>query len=522
MTKIFFILLYFFWFFSQVKKILFWLYLWQIKEYRFDRFLDHFRTFKGKRIFLNPVFLLKIFALPFYFVLPKFFLIFIFSIFFVEAASFFLNLIEHSLLRPVFTKKILLLSLMSFFFCFLPLCFLGTTVFFFFLILFDILLPAFVSFFVLLFQPITYFFKLYLIEKAKKKREKFSELIVIGITGSYGKTSTKEFLATILSEKFQVLKTKENQNNEVSVAKCVLEDLKKEHQIFVCEMGAYKKGEIKILANLVKPKVALLTGVNEQHLSLFGSMENLISAEGGKELVESLPDDGLVIVNSQNPILRNLAFEISKRKVLVSEEGFEDVSIKDLIVGKNFLSFEISLFSEGNSLKVNLPLIGRQNLQNLLLAICAAKNLKMTWKEIEGGLKKIKMDQGRILLKKGKNGVDILESTYSTNPSAVFSHLEHLKLWEGKRIIILPCLIELGEKAREIHFEIGKNIKEVCDFGILITRDYFEEVKSGAGDKVIFLDDKDKILERLEPFFEKNNVILVEGRIPKKILQILY
>jgi UDP-N-acetylmuramoyl-tripeptide--D-alanyl-D-alanine ligase len=287
-------------------------------------------------------------------------------------------------------------------------------------------------------------------------------------------------------------------------------------------MGAYKKGEIKILANLVKPKVAILTGVNEQHLSLFGSMENLISAEGGKELVESLPDDGLVIVNSQNPILRNLAFEISKRKVLVSEEGFEDVSIKDLIVGKNFLSFEISLFSEGNSLKVNLPLIGRQNLQNLLLAICAAKNLKMTWQEIEGGLKKIKMDQGRILLKKGKNGVDILESTYSTNPSAVFSHLEHLKLWEGKRIIILPCLIELGEKAREIHFEIGKKIKEVCDFGILITRDYFEEVKSGAGDKVIFLDDKDKILERLEPFFEKNNVILVEGRIPKKILQILY
>jgi UDP-N-acetylmuramyl pentapeptide synthase len=156
------------------------------------------------------------------------------------------------------------------------------------------------------------------------------------------------------------------------------------------------------------------------------------------------------------------------------------------------------------------------------LAICAAKNLKMTWQEIEGGLKKIKMDQGRILLKKGKNGVDILESTYSTNPSAVFSHLEHLKLWEGKRIIILPCLIELGEKAREIHFEIGKKIKEVCDFGILITRDYFEEVKSGAGDKVIFLDDKDKILERLEPFFEKNNVILVEGRIPKKILQILY
>ena len=124
-----------------------------------------------------------------------------------------------------------------------------------------------------------------LINKAKQKRLKFKNLLVIGITGSYGKTSTKEFLATILSEKYKVLKTKEHQNSEVGVSQCILNDLKPEHEIFVCEMAAYNRGGIKLLCDIVKPKIGILTGINEQHMATFGSQENIIKTK--YELIES-------------------------------------------------------------------------------------------------------------------------------------------------------------------------------------------------------------------------------------------
>ncbi len=125
--------------------------------------------------------------------------------------------------------------------------------------------------------------------------------MVIGITGSYGKTSTKEILYTILAEKFgenKVLKTKEHQNSEVGVSQCILNDLKPEHKIFVCEMASYNRGGIKLLCDIAKPKIGILTGINEQHMSTQGSQENIIKTK--YELIESLPQDGLSIFNGEN------------------------------------------------------------------------------------------------------------------------------------------------------------------------------------------------------------------------------
>jgi UDP-N-acetylmuramoyl-tripeptide--D-alanyl-D-alanine ligase len=391
-------------------------------------------------------------------------------------------------------------------------------------LVFDILSPAIFSGIVLIFQPVTFLLRSSIIQKAREKKEKFKDLLVIGICGSYGKTSTKEFLATILEEKFpgKVLKTKEHQNSEVGISKCILEELKENHKIFVVEMGAYNKGGIKLLCDIVKPKIGIITGVNEQHLATFGSMENLISAEGGKELIESLPEDGLVIFNGENEILRKIYQEtkIKKKIVGISKKEF-DLWAGNIKVKKEVLFFQV-FAKDGEIADFNLNLIGAQNIQNLLLAICCARELGMGLKEISRSAKKIRQEQSGVRLIKTRDGLNIVDATYSANPYSVISHLEYLKIWPGKRIIVMPCLIELGLASKEIHKKIGKKIYEVCDLAIIVTKDRFSEIKEGAKEKAIFLEIPRGIYEKIKQFNGENDIILFEGRLPREFLNLVY
>jgi UDP-N-acetylmuramoyl-tripeptide--D-alanyl-D-alanine ligase len=369
---------------------------------------------------------------------------------------------------------------------------------------------------------LAFFWRSNVIQKAIKKREKFKDLLVVGITGSYGKTSTKEFLATILSEKFKVLKTKEHQNSEIGISQCILKELKPEHQIFIVEMGAYNKGGIKLLAKIAKPQIAILTGVNQQHLALFGSMENLISAEGGKELIESLPEDGLVIFNGENETLGEIYKKTEKRKKIVGIEKKDfDLWAENIKVEREKISFRV-FFKTKEKMDLSLGLIGVQNVQNLLLAICCAKELGMTLGEISRAIEKIRQEQSGVRLLKTKDGLNIVDATYSMNPDSVISHLEYLKVWPGKKVLVMPCLIELGKASKEVHRKIGKKIYEVCDLAIIATKDRFKEIKEGAKEKAIFLEDPVKIFVTIKQFNRENDVILFEGRLPKEFLNLVY
>jgi len=321
-----FLLLNILWLIRTSKFVLFWIYLWQLKEYHVGRFLDHFRTYKGKKLFFNYFFLFKIILLLLFVFSEAFFSIWfsvLFLIYLFESLIFFKQLVLKSFKKPVKTAKTIFLSLISFAVLFLFLFYVSANekapVY---ILLFDILTPVVVSLAVLLVQPFFVIARNDVLKKATKKIEELklagSDLVVIGITGSYGKTSTKEFLAAILSEKFKVLNTKQHQNSEIAVAKCILNDLKPEHQIFIAEVGAYNKGKVKEVCNMLKPKIGIVTGVNEQHLSLFGSMENLLSAEGGEELAKSLPSDGLLVLNADNKYCLNLYKKFSGKKKIYS------------------------------------------------------------------------------------------------------------------------------------------------------------------------------------------------------------
>ena len=537
-----------FWSIRTIKYILFYLYLWQLKEYQFSRFIDHFRTFQGKRLFLNLLFFVKsilfiLFCIGFFFLssykINFFWLIFfvLFLIYLFEALFFLFNILKDRYKKPVFTFKVFFLFSFAVLTQILYFFLIGRLtksffVFIFLLLLFDIFLPIIVSLIVLFFQPFVVLIRNEIIKKAIKRRNEMKNLTAVGITGSYAKTSVKEFLSVILSSKFKVLKTKKNENSEIGIARCILNHLTPDYEIFIAEMGAYKKGGIEFLSKIVKPKIGIITGVNEQHLALFKTMDNLISAEGGIELVQNLPKEGTVILNKDNKIISEVFLsskdkkQEERKKILVSANKKADLYAENIKVEPEFISFDIILKNgERTSIKANLA--GVFNVINLLLASAAAIELGMSLREIKEGIKKIKINDGTIKIFKNQKGVVFLDSTYSSNPDGVLAGLEYLKLWPGKKIVIMPCLIELGKRSKEIHKQIGRKIGKICDLAIITSKDRFDEIKKGVlevgadEDKIIFLKRNQEIINKINSFCVKNDVVLLEGRISKEIVNAL-
>ncbi len=447
------------WFLVFTKAFFFWAWLWQLKEYHLGRFKAHFETQKIRKIISS-------------FYRVKF---------------------------PKFTKKVIVivgfgvlsegLILVSIY---------GLENKWFFLLLFLLLLLSIIisSLIVLFFQIPTYFLRKKILTRAAKKREKFENLLVIGITGSYGKTSTKEFLAEILSRKYNVLKTPKHVNAEIGIAKTILNELKEDYQIFVCEIGAYERGKIREVCQMIKPKIGILTGINEQHLSTFGSLENIIKAK--YELIESLPEDGLAVFNGENEYCRELFQKTKIQKILSkpSQHKFD-------LTGKNLFPWD---------------------LENLSLAVTVSEYLGIDKIKIEKALQDL---ESPIKIKKGIQGLNIVDSTYSANPKSVVSHLNYLRGMEGKKVIVMPCLIELGELTREVHKRIGEKIGEVCDLAVITTRDYFKELKAGAqksgmpDDKILLVEKPKQIFEIIKNFCSAGDVILLESRVPQTLVKML-
>ena len=539
------------WLIRETKSILFWIYLWQLKEYRIPRFLDHFHTEKGKRLIYNKLLLCKILFLLLFFYgflnISSGFLeaiwwvpILVSIIYAIEAVYAIFALFQKKLLRPVLTKKtiILIFSGVILEILFLVFVFFASRMDFgqmdlslvtFYLLLFDIFSPLVVFMVVFAFQPLTILWKNQTIRRASEKRNKFKNLLVIGITGSYGKTSTKEILSYILSEKFKVLKTKLHQNTEIGVAQYVLNELNENCDIFICEMGAYKRREVKLLSSITKPKIGIITGINEQHLALFGSQENIVKAK--YELIESLPKDGIAVFNCDNKYCLNLykktnfVEKISYGTNLRPDLDY-DFFAEDIEVRKDSVSFRVrSKTGERADFKVNL--LGRQNVSNILGAVAVASRMGMNLEEIAERCRGIKGEQLGMKIQKGISDIDVIDSSYSANPDGVMAHLEYLKVWEKKKIIIMPCLIELGEASQEVHRRIGEEIAQVCDLAIITSKECFKDLKEAAekenraGDKILLLERPEKIVDKIRSFCGPGDVILLEGRVPRDLIRLL-
>ena len=545
-----------FWIFREIKSCLFWTYLWQLKNYHIGRFMAHFETYNGKKTLFNGLFFLKILLFLCLLVLMfpssvspldnyiynygAYLLIAIplsFLVYLVEGIVAAIGIMRRKVKGPKLTAKIGVLLP----FIFLPL--LAAAVIFarlflndiyypsswaifelvpfaFISLAFDILTPLVVSLIILLFQPITVILRGRILRRAERKRSKLENLLTIGITGSYGKSSVKEFLKTILSGEFKVVATSKNHNSEIGIAECILKEVKEDDEVFICEMGAYSKGGIKLLCDIAKPKIGILTGINNQHLSTFGSQKNIIKTKF--ELIDSLPEEGLAVLNWDSDFIKD-NFKSKVSSIKYSLHGKEDIWAEEIKEGKENISFK-AVSKTGESHEFSAKLMGIQNIPNLLAAIAVGRKLGMQFSDIAKKVLEIKPEQGGMKILKSKDGYNVIDATYSSNSDGLSAHLDYLKHWEGRKILVMPCLIELGRNGKETHYKLGRKIGEVCDMVIITSRDYFKQIKKGAmetgmkDENIVFLDGYQAIYDKIIYCIRETDVIFLESRVPSKLM----
>ncbi len=524
--------------------------------------MDHFRTSKGKGIFLNKFFLAKLVLLAagaWLFVLPMRgrtgffdsnsiydfvagyrlplmgFIGITLAIYGFEAVYTAYSFVKGRLLHPDLTKKSVMLigaahtvmygvSLAAFFVFLgelrlLDLCFAAFS-----LLLLDIMAPVLIGAVVLGLQPLTLIEKAKILKRARAIIDSRPDLTVIGVAGSYGKSVTKELLAHILSQNYKVLKTRANQNTEMGVSQTVINDLKPEHQIFVCEIGAVHKGRIAQVAGIVKPKIGILTGINQQHQAVFGSLQNIIDAK--YEVLEALPETGTAVLNFKSDFVLD-SFDTQRTRIKAKKLilAGKDISIEKLRVGIDELSFGIGY--QGKSYEIVTNARGAFMAEPTTLSVAGAVAAGMNLADAVKIVNQTDFKPFNIEVLKNAAGFSVISSTYSANPSGVAGHLEYLKLWPGKKIIIMPCLIELGSVSKGVHFTIGKKIGKVCDLAIITTKDRFNDIKEGAVSagmepkNIFFCDNEREIGDIINKRQATDDVVLLEGRISKSLIALI-
>jgi len=332
-----------------------------------------------------------------------------------------------------------------------------------FLIILQQLSPLFLVISKIFISPLEYYQKQKILDLAKTKISKLPNLKVVGITGSYGKTSTKEILYTLLNKQFRVVKTPKSFNTPLGVATTIIEDVKDNTDIFIAEIGAYKKGEIKNVAKLVNPTIGIITAIAPQHLERFGSLENIAKAKF--ELVESLPKNGLAILNGETPLLQTLASHMSSGNVVYfgkEKNSYYATDIKSGNHGSTFL-----MHSPKGNIKIEIPLIGEHHIKNFLAASAAALNLGLTLKEIQQRALKLLPTSHRMEIRQMGN-IILIDNSYNTNPESAKSSLDLLNSFDTRKIVITPGFVELGKEAPAANQQFGNDIACIADELIIV------------------------------------------------------
>ena len=281
---------------------------------------------------------------------------------------------------------------------------------------------------------------------------------VIGITGSVGKSTTKEVTASVLGRRYRTLKNEGNLNNEIGLPLTLLR-LGKGHQRAVLEMGFYVPGEIKFLCELALPSIGVVTNIGTVHAERAGSQEEI--ARGKAELVESLPPEGTAILNYDDPLVRPMA-EKAVAKVFYYGLDPKANLWADQIEGMGLEGIRFRLHYHNEVLKLRVPLIGRHSVHTALRAAAVGLVDGLSWDEIINGLQKGHM-QLRLVAIHTPNGALILDDTYNASPQSTLAALNLLAELEGKKIAVLGDMLELGQYEQKGHYMVGIRAAQVCD-----------------------------------------------------------
>lgn len=352
--------------------------------------------------------------------------------------------------------------------------------------------------------------------KARRKIESMNSLNIIGITGSYGKTSCKNIVYDILSTNNNVLMSPKSINTFNGLMMVINNKLDKLDDIFIAELGAYVVGEIKSLCKLVTPTVGILTNIGQAHLETFKTQENVQTAKF--ELIESLPKNGLAILNSDDEYQRNYKIKNEVNKVWIGINNDADFKACNIKQSPNGMSFEVEFSDLGKKIEFKTKLLGYNNVYNILSAIALGYNLGIEMKSLQISVENIRPIEHRLEMKKYKH-INIIDDAYNSNPVGSKMALDVLDLMPGKKIIVTPGMIELGKEQYNKNFEFGESISKVCDEVILIGEQQTKPIYDGLikhkynNKKIVIFNDVKEAFSYVEKY-DNDTYVLLENDLP--------
>lgn len=301
---------------------------------------------------------------------------------------------------------------------------------------------------------------------ARKRLEQMPDLKIIGITGSYGKTSTKHYLERIVAEKYQVTMTPGSFNTTLGVVRTVRENLKPYDEVFIVEMGAKNRGDIKEICDLVHPHIGIITAVGEQHLESFKTIENVQRTKF--ELVDALPSDGLAVINDDFPFAASRGVgNVKTLRYAVNAVENADYRATEISYDRTGTTFTI--VGPDKSLTLHTRLVGECNISNLMGAVIVALYLGVPDDKIRYAVEKIEQVEHRLNLKRTPGGITIIDDAFNSNPTGSHMAMDVLAGMEGgKHIVITPGMIELGDKQELHNRSLGKKIATSADVAIIV------------------------------------------------------
>ena len=320
--------------------------------------------------------------------------------------------------------------------------------------------------------PIEYGVRTRYLNDAKRMLAGHPRLIKIGITGSYGKTSLKYYLATLLRGRFNVLMTPESYNTPMGITKAVRSQLRATHEVFVCEMGAERVGEIKQDCDLVVPTIGVITAIGEQHLVTFGSQEAILATK--LELADAVRGKGMLYLNGDDPLLETHQPD-QQRSLYGLGEGNGTVA-QDIDVSMTGTRFTLTHRGTRYTDLVT-PLIGRHTIQNLCGAIAVGLDLGLSESELRTGLKKLQPAPHRLAMSR-LGDVTIIDDAYNSNPAGAKAALDTLAMFDGMKILITPGMVQLGPRQDVLNEEFGAQAV-ICDHVFLVGPKQTEPIARG-------------------------------------------
>lgn len=386
------------------------------------------------------------------------------------------------------------------------------------IVIVPILIPLIVWLAHIISNPIEKAISSHYVKKAKQRLGQIPDIKVVGVTGSFGKTSVKNIIARILAEKYRVCVTPYSYNTPLGLSKTILENLNDTDQVFVAEMGARYLGDISELCQMVGPTIGVVTGIGNQHLATFETMENLIEAKS--ELMEYVANrNGFMVYNVDTKSAKTMFDSANCDKMAIGINYDGAISVKDVVCTKDGSRFTLKI-KDKEYPNVSTVLLGEHNISNILTAVGVAVELGLSDQQIIAGISKLVPTAHRLAIMPSTNALIVIDDAYNGSVEGTKSALNVLSKFEGNKVVITPGLVELGHEQFNCNFEFGRDLSKVADYVIITGIVNSNAIAAGLEfcnypeNKIIRAGSLDQAVSMLASITNPGDVVLFENDLP--------